>query len=195
MLGPGLADQRRRHRPGQRDRAEQQQRPSALRPDRHFDPDSKRPYDIEYTLGVEREVASGVSVSRHLVSAGVVQLPADDQPTGQRLRLRRVSSAESAAERRADHHLQPQPGQAGVGRFSSTPRPIARKRASPTNGFEVTFRARLPKGGNMFGGWSAGKSISVACAIASDPATNGTGPISSTLRYIPANPFYSGTHA
>ena len=62
MLGPGVADQRRQHRPGQRDRAEQQQTFGAA-PNRHFDPDSKRPYDIEYTLGVEREVVRGVSVA------------------------------------------------------------------------------------------------------------------------------------
>ena len=31
-------------------------------PNRRFDPDTKRPYDIEYSLGVEREVARGLSV-------------------------------------------------------------------------------------------------------------------------------------
>ena len=35
---------------------------SALRPPRTFDPDTNRPYDLEYTLGIEREVASGVSL-------------------------------------------------------------------------------------------------------------------------------------
>ena len=38
-------------------------------PDRHFDPDSKRPYDMEYTLGVEREVAAWRVGGRHVVSA------------------------------------------------------------------------------------------------------------------------------
>ena len=85
-------------------------------PNRHFDPDSKRPYDIEYTLGVEREVARRPVGWRHVDSEGLVQPPADDQPGDRRLRLYLVSSAQSAAERRDPHHLQPQPGQAGTGR-------------------------------------------------------------------------------
>ena len=31
------------------------------------------------------------------------------------------------------------------------------------NGFDVTFSARLPGGGNLFGGWSAGKLVHVNC--------------------------------
>ena len=37
------------------------------------------------------------------------------------------------------------------------------------NGFEVTFKARLPRGGNLVGGWSSGKAITVACANLFDP--------------------------
>jgi hypothetical protein len=36
------------------------------------------------------------------------------------------------------------------------------------NGLEVAFAARLPKGATMFGGWSADKVVTVACAVA-DP--------------------------
>jgi len=38
------------------------------------------------------------------------------------------------------------------------------------NGLEVSFTARLPRGGNMFGGWSADRLITVACA-SNDPNT------------------------
>jgi hypothetical protein len=38
------------------------------------------------------------------------------------------------------------------------------------NGFEVSFAARLPRGGTMFGGWSTEKTIAVNCA-ANDPNT------------------------
>src|SRR5207245_11009728 len=38
------------------------------------------------------------------------------------------------------------------------------------NGLEVSFTARLPRGGNMFGGWSADRLITVACA-GNDPNT------------------------
>src|SRR6185503_18110620 len=38
------------------------------------------------------------------------------------------------------------------------------------NGLEVSFSARLPKGGNMFGGWSADRLITISCA-SNDPNT------------------------
>ena len=38
-------------------------------------------------------------------------------------------------------------------------------------GVELTFKARLPYGGSMFGGWSAGQTIRVTCANLSDPNT------------------------
>jgi hypothetical protein len=38
------------------------------------------------------------------------------------------------------------------------------------NGLELSFAARLPKGGSMFGGWSADRLITVACA-SYDPNT------------------------
>ena len=44
------------------------------------------------------------------------------------------------------------------------------------DGLEVNFSARLPKGGSVFGGWSADKNVDVACELdnpnfASDPST------------------------
>jgi hypothetical protein len=39
------------------------------------------------------------------------------------------------------------------------------------NGFDVGFSARLPQGGSLFGGWSAGKAVFVTCADLSNPNT------------------------
>jgi len=38
-------------------------------------------------------------------------------------------------------------------------------------GVELTLRARLPNGASMYGGWSGGQAITVACANFSDPNT------------------------
>ena len=87
-------------------------------PNRHFDPDSKRPYDIEYTLGVEREVVRGLSVGVTWIRKDSYDLQQTINRAVSDVRLHRVSSAQSAAERRDAHHLQPQPEQAGAGRFT-----------------------------------------------------------------------------
>jgi len=39
------------------------------------------------------------------------------------------------------------------------------------NGVDVSFSARLPRGGTVFGGWSGGKLVHVTCANLSDPNT------------------------
>lgn len=44
------------------------------------------------------------------------------------------------------------------------------KASSTYSGFEVSFAVRLPGGGNMFGGWSTDRIVSVSCA-SYDPNT------------------------
>jgi hypothetical protein len=136
-------------------------------PDRHFDPDSKRPYDLEYTLGVEREVLSGVAVAatwfrresynlqatvNTLVSASDYSSFVVPNPmTGEPLTIYNLNPAKQGLVNLVD---------------TTADRDDARY---SFNGFEVTMRARLPNGGSMFGGWSTGKTVNVTCANFSDP--------------------------
>ena len=136
-------------------------------PNRTFDPDSKRPYDLEYTVGVEREVAAGVSVAatwfkresynfqqtiNRLVDASDFSPFVVPNPlTGEPLTIYNLN-----------------PAKQGLVDLVDTTADRSQARYS-FNGFEATFKARLPFGGNMFGGWSAGQTINVTCANLSDP--------------------------
>jgi hypothetical protein len=138
-------------------------------PDRHFDPDSKRPYDLEYTLGFEREILSGVAVAatwfrresynfqatiNTLVSASDYSSFVVPNPmTGEPLTIYNLDPAKQGLVDLVD---------------TTADRDDARY---SFNGFEVTTRARLPYGGSLFGGWSTGKTVNVTCANFSDPNT------------------------
>jgi hypothetical protein len=155
-------------------------------PNRRLDPDSKRPYDLEYTLGVERQVASGVSVTATWFRRESYNF----QQTINTL----VSDSDYASFQVPNPLLNGElvtiynlnPAKQGLVDLVDTTADRSKARFS-FNGFEVTFKARLPKGGNMFGGWSGGKSISVTCAIPSDPATNRLWTDPNTLRYCDQN--------
>ena len=131
-------------------------------PNRHFDPDSKRPYDIEYTLGVEREVARGLSV-------GITWIRKDSYDLQQTIN-RAVNESDYTSfqvpnpllngEMLTIYNLNPNK-QGQVDLLDTTA--DGSKAGLHFNGFDVNFSARLPGGGNLFGGWAAAKLVHVNC--------------------------------
>ena len=138
-------------------------------PERHFDPDSKRPYDLEYTLGVEREVLTGVSVAATWFRRESYNF---QQTINRLVSISDYTSFEVTnpftGEPMPIYNLNP--AKQGLVDLLDTTADRDQARYS-FNGFELTFKARLPLGGNVFGGWSAGKAINVTCANLSDPNT------------------------
>ena len=140
-----------------------------LTPARHADPNIKRPYDIEYSLGIVRQVMPGVSVTaawyrrdtynleqqlNTLVS--VSDYPSFTTPSplnGEPVTIYNLNRAKQGLQDLLD--------------TTATDTSLARV---GYNGLEVSFAARLPGGGNMFGGWSGDRLISVSCA-SYDPNT------------------------
>jgi len=140
-----------------------------LAPARHADPDIKRPYDLEYSVALDRQLITGLSVTgawyrretynneqqiNTLVSVTdytpfVTPSPLNGEPVTvynlNRSKQGLVDLLDSTA------------GNRKLARVSY-------------NGYEVSFAARLPRGGNMFGGWSADHNVTVACA-SNDPNT------------------------
>lgn len=139
-------------------------------PFRHFDPDSKRPYDLEYTLGVEREVLPGVAVAGTWFRRDSYDLEAtinrlvgiEDYSAFQ------VPNPLGNGEMITIYNLNPAK-QGQVDLFDTTA-PHSNARYS-YSGIEVTARARLANGASMYGGWSTGQAIGVTCADLSDPNT------------------------
>ena len=138
-------------------------------PNRRFDPKSNRPYDLEYTLGVEREVRSGVAIA-------ATWFRRDSHDLEQTIN-RLVDVSDYAAfqvpsplngELVTIYNLNP--AKQGLVDLVDTTADRSKARYS-FQGVELTFRARLPKSGSLYGGWSAGQAVTVGCANFSDPNT------------------------
>ena len=138
-------------------------------PARHADPDIKRPYDIEYSLSVVRQLLTGVSVT-------AASYRRDTYNLEQQLNTL-VTVADYAAfttpsplngEPVTIYNLnRSKQGLVDLLDTNATDRSTARINY---NGLELSFSARLPRGGSVFGGWSADKLVTVACA-SFDPNT------------------------
>ena len=140
-----------------------------LAPSRHPDPGLKRAYDIEYTVALDRQVLPGVATTvawykrdaRNLEQQfntllTVADYAAFDTPSpvnGEAVTIYNLNRAKQ-----------------GLSDLLDTTATDSAKAASVYTGFEVSFSARLPKGGNLFGGWSTDRTVAVTCA-GNDPNT------------------------
>jgi len=136
-------------------------------PNRRFDPDSKRPYDLEYTIGVEREVGAGIGVTATWFRRSSYDL---EQTINTLVDVSDFAAFQVANPLNGDpvtiYNLNP--AKQGLVDLLDTTADRSKARFTFT-GFELTMRARLPNGGNLYGGWSGGQAITVACANLSDP--------------------------
>jgi hypothetical protein len=137
---------------------------------RRADPGIRRPYDIEYSLGVVREVMRGVSVTGAWYRRDTYDV---EQQINTLISVNDFASFTTPsplnnAETITIYNLnRSKQGLVDLLDTSATDRSKARV---GYNGLEVSFTARLPRGANMFGGWSADRLITVACA-GNDPNT------------------------
>jgi Carboxypeptidase regulatory-like domain/TonB dependent receptor-like, beta-barrel len=138
-------------------------------PDRHFDPKSKRPYDLEYTVGIERELGAGMSAAATWFRRESYNL---QQTINQLVDVSDYTAFQVPSPLDGEpvtiYNLNP--AKQGMVDLLDTTADHSKARFS-FQGIELTFKARLPNGGNMLGGWSAGKVVAVECANFSDPNT------------------------
>jgi len=141
-----------------------------LAPARHPDADIKRPFDLEYSLGVTRQVFDGVSVIAAWYRRDTYDI---EQQTNTLVTTAdyapfQVANPLGTGEMVTVYNLnRAKQGQVDIVDNTITDRSLS---GVGYNGLEVAFAARLPRGATMFGGWSADKIITVACA-GSDPNT------------------------
>ena len=129
---------------------------------RRPDPDIRRTYNLEYSAGVDRQLFSGVSVSGSWYRRTWHNLPtqintlvnySDYTPfqtpnplTGEPMTVYNLNPAKQGL----------------VDLIDTTSEDPSKSRQMYT-GVDLTFQARLPKGGRLFGGWTADRMTVVAC--------------------------------
>ncbi|HMF95520.1 MAG TPA: carboxypeptidase regulatory-like domain-containing protein [Vicinamibacterales bacterium] len=133
-------------------------------PTRRTDPTIQRPYDIEYSLGVTRELVRGVALTgawyrretydveqqiNTLITVADYTPFTTPNPLG---------NGESITVYNLNRAKQGQ-----VDLLDTTAADRSQARVS-YNGLELSFVARLPRGANLFGGWSADRLVTVSCA-------------------------------
>ena len=135
---------------------------------RRPDPNLKRPYDIEYTLGVTRQVVPGLSVTGAWYRRDTYDLE------------QQINTLVATSDYASFTVPSPLNGEAvtiynlnrakqGLVDLLDTTAGDRSKARVNYNGLEVSFTARLPRT-NLFGGWSADRLVTVACA-SFDPNT------------------------
>ena len=133
-----------------------------LAAERRKDPDLKRPYNLEYNIGVDRQLTSRLSVSGAWFKRDGFNLgrtdnllisPSDyaafvvpNPLTGENLTIYNLNRAKLGLTDLYD--------------TTSTDRDTNRRGYT---GFEAAFNLRLPRGAGLFGGWWNDKNIMVAC--------------------------------
>jgi hypothetical protein len=139
-------------------------------PTRRADPGIRRPYDIEYSLGVVREVIKGVSVTGAWYRRDTFDV---EQQINTLISVNDFTSFTTPSPLNSGETItvynlnRSKQGLVDLLDTSATDRSKARV---GYNGLEASFTARLPRGGHVFGGWSADRLITVACA-SNDPNT------------------------
>jgi hypothetical protein len=136
----------------------------------HADPNIKRPYQIQYNAGVDRQLTSTVAVG-----AAWFRRDAHDL-TGQTNTLVSLSDYTpfqipnplGNGEVITVYNLnKAKQGLSNLVNYTDTNRSLNRQ---TYNGFELNFSARLPHKARVLGGWSADQTVTVACD-GSDPNT------------------------
>jgi len=130
---------------------------------RRADPGIQRPYDIEYSLGVTRQVMRGVSVTGAWYRRETYNL---EQQINTLVTVNDFASFTTPSPLNGEsvtiYNLNR--SKQGLVDLLDTTATDRSKAGVSYNGLEVSFTARLPQGGNMFGGWSADRLITVSCA-------------------------------
>ena len=137
-------------------------------PTRRPDPDLKRPYDIEYTLGVTRQILPGLSLTGAWYRRDTYDL---EQQVNTLATVSDYASFTTPSPLNGEsvtiYNLnRAKQGLVDLLDTTATDRSQARVNY---NGLEVSFTARMPRI-NLFGGWSADKLVTVSCA-SYDPNT------------------------
>ena len=131
------------------------------------DPDFQRTYNLEYTAGIQHEVLPRVSVAATFYRRQFYDLPVTD------------NLLRTPADYREVAVVSPLDGEVFNAYTVATAAQLAQVQDFDTNassdrkqiynGGDVTFNARLPRGGTLFGGFTMERTLRVTCDEPDDP--------------------------
>jgi hypothetical protein len=131
------------------------------------DPDFQRTYNLEYTAGIQHELFPRVSVAATYYRRNFYDLPVTD------------NLLRTPADYRAVDVVSPLDGSVFQAYTVQTSAQLARVQDFDTNassdrkqiynGGDITFNARLPRGGTLFGGFTIERTLRVTCDEPDDP--------------------------
>jgi hypothetical protein len=129
-------------------------------PSRRMDPDIRRTYSMEYSVGLQQQLVSRVSLmaawyrrTYHDIekSDNLLVSDADYTPF-------QVTNPQNAGEQFTVYNLnRAKQGQVDILDTNSD------VDQQMFNGFELSFMTRLPNGGTFFGGWTTDRNVTVTC--------------------------------
>ncbi len=133
----------------------------------NVDPDFQRTYNLEYTAGIQHEVLPRVSVSATYYRRQFYDLPVSD------------NLLRTPADYRAVDVVSPLDGSVFTAYTVATAAQLSRvqdfdtnassDRKQTYNGGDLTFNARLPRGGTLFGGFTMERTMRATCDEPDDP--------------------------
>ncbi|MGD9906639.1 MAG: carboxypeptidase regulatory-like domain-containing protein [Vicinamibacterales bacterium] len=131
------------------------------------DPDFQRTYNLEYTGGIQHELFPRVSVAATYYRRQFYDLPVSD------------NLLRTPADYRGVEVLSPLDGSVFTAYTVATAAQLAQVQDFDTNagsgrkqiynGGDITFNARLPRGGTLFGGFTMERTLRVTCDEPDDP--------------------------
>jgi hypothetical protein len=131
------------------------------------DPDFQRTYNLEYTGGIQHELFPRVSVAATYYRRQFYDLPVSD------------NLLRTPADYRGVQVVSPLDGEVFTAYTVATTAQLARVQDFDTNassdrkqiynGGDITFNARLPRGGTFFGGFTMERTLRVTCDEPDDP--------------------------
>jgi hypothetical protein len=133
-------------------------------PARRPDPDIRRQYTIDYSVGVDRQLLEFLSVSAAWYRRSWYNLERQDNVLIDQTDFAGFDVANPlTGETMTIYNLnRAKQGLVDIVDVNSTDRSTRRQ---TYDGLEVAFSARLPRGATVFGGWSADKNVEVDCEV------------------------------
>jgi hypothetical protein len=131
------------------------------------DPDFQRTYNLEYTGGIQHELFPRVSVAATYYRRQFYDLPLTDNLLREMSDYRAVDVVSPLdGEVFKVYTINTAAQQAAVQEFDTN---AGSGRKQTYNGGDITFNARLPKGGTLFGGYTMERTLRVTCDEPDDP--------------------------